>query len=333
MEDKYILLDGNNLAHIAFHRAKSIILKNKINDYVERYSGTKPKRLIQKEAKEKVKLENKDFKAISGMMFLVFFRKLHKHLKNFNGKFVMTWDNPGSGKNGWRCEVYSEYKSGRDYKTDPIYTVLFDGIDKLREVLEYYPIYQIGIDGMEADDILYLYSKLLRPNKVTIISTDSDLIQIAQEFDNVTIFHPIKDCEVEIPENYDITFYKSLMGDKSDDIKGVSGFGKKKALNAAILISEGKTPEEVFMDAVPKKIKDIKEREKIVKENVDIFKRNLKIIKISNNPSLKNYNLNILKIDDDTNHVNLKKIQKFYFDHKLVSLLEEFSSISTLFTK
>jgi 5'-3' exonuclease len=330
---EYILLDGNNLAHIAFHRAKSIILKNKINDYVEHYSGNKQKRLIQKEAKEKVKLESKDFKSISGMMFLVFFRKLHKHLKNFNGKFVMTWDNPGSGKNGWRSEVYPEYKSGRDYKTDPTFTVLFDSMDKLREILKYYPIYQIGIDGMEADDILYLYSKLLRPNKVTIISTDSDLIQIAQEFDNVTLFHPIKDSMVNIPKNYDITFYKSLLKDKSDDIKGVPGFGKKKALNAAILISNGKSPKEVFIESVPKKIKDIKEREKIAEENNNIFERNLKIIKIRNNPFLKNYNLDISEIDNNTNHINLKKIQKFYFDHKLMSLLEEFSSISRLFTK
>jgi len=75
-KNKFVLFDGNNLAHIAFHRGKSIVQKEKGE-------------LLTKE----------DFSVVESMMYLVYFRKLHKYIKMFkNSYFIMTWDNPGSSE-------------------------------------------------------------------------------------------------------------------------------------------------------------------------------------------------------------------------------------------
>jgi len=332
MDEKYILLDGNNLAHIAFHRAKSIILKNKIKQYVE--SLTKKGKTVwvaEKEAKQNVQIEKEDYKAISGMMLLVFFRKLHKHFKKFTGTFIMTWDNPNSHE--WRKQVYPDYKCRRDYEHDPIWEILFNNINEIKNVLNYYPMSQIGVEGLEADDIIYLYSKFLsKHNTVIIVSSDSDLVQIAQEFKNVKVYHPIKDIYVNIPKDYDVVIYKAFKGDKTDDIGGVPGFGEKKALKAAREIASGIEILNVIENAIPKKTKkDVSNKLNIVKENLEIIKRNLTLIKISNNPILKNLTIN-KSLFVDVDKINLKEIQKFYFKHKLLSLLEEFATISAIFS-
>lgn len=334
MDEKYVLLDGNNLAHIAFHRAKSIVLKNKIKQYAESLTNKgKTVRFAEKEAKQNVQIEKEDYEAITGMMLLVFFRKLHKHFKKFTGTFIMTWDNPNSHE--WRKQVYPDYKCRRDYEHDSIWEILFNNISEIKNVLNYYPMSQIGIEGLEADDIIYLYSKFLSKHNaaVIIISADSDLIQIAQEFKNIKVYHPIKDIYVNIPKDYDVVIYKVFKGDKTDDIGGVPGFGEKKALKAAREIANGMEILNVIENAIPKKTKkDVSSKLSVVKENIKIINRNLTLIKIGNNPNLKN-----LSVDDsifkNTMTINLKEIQKFYFKHKLLSLLEEFSSISAIFAE
>jgi DNA polymerase-1 len=300
-KNKFILIDGNNLAHIAFHRGKSIILKNKKED--------------SKNKKKNVELTQEDFPAVEGMMYIVFFRKLHKYFKMFKGYyFVMAWDNPGSSE--WRRELYPEYKASRDYETDPIWSILFNVINKLREVLEYYPIYQLKVEKLEADDILYVLSRTLKDQKVVILSGDSDMIQAAQEF-GVKIYHPIKDKYVEIPKTYDHCMYKAIKGDTSDEIDGIYGYGEVKATRLAEEIYN-----EDFLDNI--------NTNKLDKEQQDAVLRNLKLIRISNNPNLKNLKVNVDEILSHSN-VDLHKIQKFYFEHKLKSLIETFDGVVSIF--
>jgi len=301
MSNKFVLMDGNNLAHIAFHRGKSIILKNKKES--------------SKDKKKEVKLTQQDFPQIKGMMYLVFFRKLHKYLKMFKDSyFVMAWDNPGSSE--WRREIYPEYKASRDYTSDPIWNILFDGITELSEVLESYPIYQLKIEKLEADDILYVLSRVLKNQKVIIISGDSDMIQAAQEF-KVKIYHPIKDKYIEIPKTYDYCVYKAIKGDKADEIEGIYGYGEVKATKLA---------EEIYGEDF---IDDVS-CPKLNKEQQMAVLRNLKLIRIANNPNLINLQISIEQLKSHSN-VDLQKIQKFYFKHKLKSLIETFEGVVSIF--
>lgn len=330
--DKFILLDGNNLAHIAYHRAKSIVLKDKQEKWAsEQYDNHKSKNEWERIAKKHVVLESTDYKNIAGMMLLVFFRKLHKHFKKFDGNFVFIWDNENSHE--WRQQIYPNYKCGRDYETDLLWKILFENIEEIKKVLSSYPTAQVNVKGLEADDLMYLYSKLLSEiNNVVIISSDSDLIQIAQEFKNIKIFHPIKDVYVKIPKDYNIAHYKAIKGDTSDDIDGIKGFGEKKSLKAAQELTNGKSIEKILEESVPKKKE--KDAQKIISENKKIFERNMMIIKIGNNPNINDsYFINTSEIKNLTSKINLKSIQKFYFKHNLISLLEEFGNISNIFAK
>jgi 5'-3' exonuclease len=146
---------------------------------------------------------------------------------------------------------------------------------------------------------------------VTIVSGDSDMIQVAQEFE-VKLFHPIKDKYVEIPKDYDYCLYKAIKGDTADVIEGVYGYGEVKSERLA---------REAYKTG---KLALNEDQKKIVSEN-------LKIISIANNPNLNNAKVEIDKIKDARNNLDFQKIKKFYFDHKVRSLLETFDSVMSIF--
>lgn len=289
-----VIFDGNNIGHIAFHRAKSIVAKeselekNQIQEYLE---------------------QNLD--KIEGMTYLVFFRKLHKLMKKFKGsQFVMTWDSKDAGQ--WRKEFFPGYKSGRVYTEDVTWTVLFKVLDELREVLKYYPIYQIKQDGFEADDIIYtLCTRDFKDQESVVISTDSDLVQIAQNTKTVKVYHPLKDKFVSPPKTYDLKLYKAIKGEKSDDIPGIKGYGDKRAAKAA----------ELFKNDFDKAW------EQFDLEQQEIIERNYLLIDISSNPNINDVEFSEEDFISHINKVDFDSIKKFYFEKKLVSLLESFDNI------
>jgi 5'-3' exonuclease len=293
-QNKYCLLDGNNLAHIAFHRAKSIVLK------------------IKKKTDENAEIVEADYSSIESMMYHVFFLKLHKYFKKFNESyFIMCWDSGGSS--AWRKEIYPEYKANRNYEIDPIWKILFKCISNLRGVLQSYPVTQESEEQLEADDIMYVLSKKLKPfGEVTIISGDSDMIQTAQEF-GTKLFHPIKDKYIKAPVTYNYCLYKAIKGDTSDDIDGIYGYGPVKSAKLAEACEHNIDAIDVLND-----------------DQKRIVERNLQLIKINNNPNLGKTKLDINKINASKN-IDFQKIRKFYFDHKLKQLLEDFDYVVSVF--
>ena len=63
---------------------------------------------------------------------------------------------------------------------------------------------------------------------IEIISRDKDLLQVVQAGYADSVFDYTKKASIPIPQ-YSVVMYKSLVGDPSDNIKGVTGIGKKKA--------------------------------------------------------------------------------------------------------
>ena len=115
-------------------------------------------------------------------------------------------------------------------------------IPLMHEYLTHKNIKTCSIDGYEADDIIGTYSKLASQDlKVEIYSSDQDLLQLIN--DNVTvklIKKGTKDIRDMTPnsflEEYGFPYefivdYKALLGDSSDNIKGVPGVGKVTAKN------------------------------------------------------------------------------------------------------
>lgn len=103
---------------------------------------------------------------------------------------------------------------------------------RLIEYLKFLPVKTIIMNGIEADDaISYVANKLDKES--TIISSDKDFLQIVS--DKITVYRPIekvyytpekiKEKYGILPENFLI--YKTLIGDKSDNVDGVRGIGPK----------------------------------------------------------------------------------------------------------
>ena len=105
---------------------------------------------------------------------------------------------------------------------------------RLLDYLDFLPINVISIDKIEADDTIAYIAHTLLSKEVTIMSADQDFLQLVNN--RITIWSPTKkkfytprmiEADYGIPA-HNFLMYKTLMGDKSDNIPGVKGLGPKK---------------------------------------------------------------------------------------------------------
>lgn len=131
--------------------------------------------------------------------------------------------------------IDKEYKTNRiDYSNVAEEENPFSQLPLIKKALKYLDITYLEVENNEADDfIASIVSKTMNEYQYIIVSTDRDFIQLVDN--NVFLYVPrgkksilynreevIKKYNV-IPEKYVI--FKSLVGDKSDNIKGVNGIG------------------------------------------------------------------------------------------------------------
>ncbi|MBQ7652939.1 MAG: DNA polymerase I [Clostridia bacterium] len=129
---------------------------------------------------------------------------------------------------------YADYKAGRR----PMPEELVQQIPLLKELLKKMGVKTFELAGYEADDILgTLSDKVSFPS--IIVSGDKDVLQLVS--DKCTVYHTKKGISEIIKYTPDylktenisypslITDLKGLMGDSSDNIKGVKGVGEKTA--------------------------------------------------------------------------------------------------------
>lgn len=147
----------------------------------------------------------------------------------------------GEGGSLKRREIYKEYKEQR--KPLKIRTNYLDGADreqnlhfqfnKLLELLECLPVHIIRLKNVEADDVIgYLCGHYPEDQRV-IASGDKDFLQLLNDRTiiysaNKKTLITSKNCVEEFavhPNNFAVA--KALVGDKSDNIKGVPGLGFK----------------------------------------------------------------------------------------------------------
>lgn len=133
----------------------------------------------------------------------------------------------------FRHKQYAEYKAGRK----PMAEELRAQIPLLKELLDKMKIKVVELAGYEADDILGTLS-LEADCPTIVVSGDKDVLQLVS--DKVTVLHTkrgITDVIRYTPERLaeegltpnQVPELKGLMGDSSDNIKGVAGVGEKTA--------------------------------------------------------------------------------------------------------
>jgi len=141
------------------------------------------------------------------------------------------------GKKTFRHQAYSEYKGTRK----PMPPEFAMQIPLIKEYLDVLQIKRLETDDYEADDLLAtLAFKAKNKNlEVLVISGDKDLLQLVDEKVTVALTKKgISELEYYTPSNFldltgllpsQITDYKGLYGDDSDNLPGVEGVGEKTA--------------------------------------------------------------------------------------------------------
>ena len=159
-------------------------------------------------------------------------------------RVIVVWDGKGGSAN--RKNINPDYKAQRatarithwglyDTKEQEM-EALIGQLIRVQDYLECLPVTQVQIEKLEADDIMAYIAKQSSYSKVkkcTIVSSDKDFLQLVD--DTVEVYAPVKkktftednifDELKVLPENYNIV--KSLLGDNSDNLKGVKGLGIK----------------------------------------------------------------------------------------------------------
>jgi len=198
--EKFVIIDGNNLMFRAFYALPAMT----------NFAGEQSN-------------------AVFG-----FANMLVKIIKEVSPKYIaVAFD---SSKKTFRHEKYLAYKGTR--KPAPV--ELISQFPIVKDMLKAMNITVVEQPGLEADDLMGCLSRMYQGVQNIIVSADRDAFQLIN--DNTQILYPKRGVSEtitldigNIKEHYgvepnQVVELKSLMGDSSDNIPGVSGVGEKKAL-------------------------------------------------------------------------------------------------------
>ena len=158
----------------------------------------------------------------------------------------------------FRHESYDDYKGGRNETPSE----LKQQIPYAKQITRAMGITVEELENYEADDIIGTYSKKIE-TEVLLVSSDRDLLQLISPNVKMKLLKMknfIYYDEKSFYEDYgikpiEVIDLKALMGDSSDNIKGVTGIGEKTALK---LIKEYHTIDNLYknIDNLKGKIKE-----------------------------------------------------------------------------
>lgn len=151
----------------------------------------------------------------------------------------------------FRHKEYAEYKAGRSATPDDFYPQ----VPRTLAMIDSFGIKSVAGQNVEADDFACTYAKVaeLAGYRVTVVSGDRDLLQLATDTIRIAIPHKgynaaeYLDADA-VKKKYGVTpqqipCYKGLMGDSSDNLPGVHGIGPKAA---SALIAEYDSVENLY---------------------------------------------------------------------------------------
>lgn len=198
---KALLVDGNNLFKIGYHGVREYYHKGNHIGAIYHFVNT-----------------------------------LRKFISEYNyDKVIVFWD--GNDNSIQRKKIFAEYKENRRYnRLNDIQMQSFEWqLKRVKEYLEEMFIRQVIVDGNESDDMIAHYCHISEDENKTIFSADKDLTQLISE--KVQIYSPtqkqmikygdkVKLKDISIPHQ-NVSTFKIISGDKSDNIDGIYYFGEK----------------------------------------------------------------------------------------------------------
>ena len=212
-----------------------------------------------------------------------------------------------------RKKINENYKDNRiNYSNVSDDENPFFSLKYIYKVLDLIKIKYTEVDTYEADDMIasYVFSYFGRYN-IIISSQDSDFYSLINDSVNVFKYRGIKSelvTKEKIFEKYHIDSkyfadYKALIGDNSDNIKGVYGIGPKTATS---LINNYGNIINIINNA--NEISNIKLRNKIL-DNISLLKENIELIKYTKTYELP-FSIDELKLNIDENIKTMELLKK-----------------------
>lgn len=147
-------------------------------------------------------------------------RNLYLEAANPQGVLdIWVFDHPAG--NSRRRDIYPGYKANREPPAEDVYAFMRLWQDMVRLT----PAFSCIVPGYEADDVmahLAIRYAVQHRQPVEVITRDADIRQLEQ-IPGITVrAQSLKDVPPHL-----IRLYKATVGDPSDNIKGVPGFGAK----------------------------------------------------------------------------------------------------------
>ena len=249
-----------------------------------------------------------------------FIRSLQKVIKEFSPKhLIAVFDGPDNTRS--RQEVYSEYKMNRKGAPEDLYPQ----IEWAYKFCEMAGIPKLSIPGIEADDTMAsiaIWASKIKA-KAFICTSDKDLFQLVT--DDVFVLNINKNNllvdKEKVEEIYGVRpdqmlDFLAIMGDTSDNIPGLPGFGPK---TAAALLQQFGTLDNILEN--PDKVSGKKKQETLKTDREKaLLSRKLATLHTDT------------EIPTDTDFYSLHepdrdKLAKFYKENKFMTLLRELGEI------
>lgn len=249
-----------------------------------------------------------------------FIRTIQKLIRDFSAEhLVCVFDGPDNKKG--RQAVYAEYKMHRKGAPED----LFPQFELAYQYCEMAGIPRLCIEGVEADDTMATIALWAEKNKAQsfLCSSDKDLMQLVN--DHIFQIHLHKENLLIDAKKVEEIFgvrpdqildLLSIMGDASDNIPGLEGFGPK---TAASLLQEFGTLDYILDH--PEKVKGAKKQETLrTQRDVALMSRELATLNIK------------VPIPETEEFYRLKEpnqeaLSQFFQEMKFNSLLKELTEI------
>ena len=297
---KLLLIDGNNLAHRVHWTHKELS-----------FNGS-PVSVIYGVCRSLVSLK----------------KKFPEHF------FVLVWDggherrtieSEKGVKDGIIPETYKENRrKAREIDAEKAETMelIHSQIDVLKEELKLMRIFQVCIDGVEADDVIFTYvmNNLKKGGESYVISSDKDYFQMLE--DNIKLYDPLSDKTLtkewfEAEFEFHPSFWVdvgAIMGDTGDNIFALPGWGQKTACK---YVRQFGGLEEV--------IKGVQDKEKRGKKE-EVLLEHIPRMRLARSLKAMDMVPNIPKLRF-MRKFEIKPIKKFFLEYNFVSLLKDAGSL------
>lgn len=245
-----------------------------------------------------------------------FIRSIMKLRKDFDPKnLVCVFDGPKCGK--MRRELYSEYKANRSAMPQD----LRYQIDWAREFCDLAGIPQLNLPDVEADDTMGTIAKWAEKDhtKVYLCTSDKDMAQLVT--DHVFILNTHKENLILDSKGVEETYgvpptkiidYLAIIGDSSDNVPGLSGFGPKTAIELLNTFGD--------LDTIlnnPEKIPGKKKQDTVVAHR-DIALLSRLLVTIDTNVPIP-HDPSFYQVRDPS----LEALREFFNEKKFLSLIKE----------